>query len=265
MALPAGIDEDQLRELYVDRGLSGPQIAARLGVGRQTVYNRLDELGIRRRPAARVRADVDRDTLFDLYARKKLGVQAIAEQMGVGPSVVERRLREFGIPMRRPGKSQEDNPHLTAKALRKSYEVDKLPLSGIAALAGVSTVTVWKYLGKHGITPRTRQHVQQVRNQVEPGTITARRVDADGYVILSIWTGKFTRRVSEHRYVMEQAIGRLLESDESVHHKDTDHGNNALSNLQLRRGSHGRGGALQCIDCGGHNIVAVNLADPDAA
>jgi hypothetical protein len=41
-----------------------------------------------------------------------------------------------------------------------------------------------------------------------------------------------------HRYVMAQALGRRLLADETVHHRDGDRSNNALSNLELW--SHGQ-------------------------
>lgn len=39
--------------------------------------------------------------------------------------------------------------------------------------------------------------------------------------------------VREHRYVMEQSLGRYLEADESIHHKDGNKYNNAIENLEL--------------------------------
>lgn len=40
-------------------------------------------------------------------------------------------------------------------------------------------------------------------------------------------------RILEHRYVMSEFMGRPLASDEIVHHKDEDRGNNDISNLEI--------------------------------
>lgn len=64
---------------------------------------------------------------------------------------------------------------------------------------------------------------------------------------------------SRHRYEMEKSLGRKLLRSETVHHIDLDRANNAISNLQLRQGNHGRGAKFECFDCGGHNVRAVKL------
>jgi hypothetical protein len=43
--------------------------------------------------------------------------------------------------------------------------------------------------------------------------------------------------MQEHRLVMEQQIGRYLESDEIVHHLDGDRLNNDPSNLEVKKRS----------------------------
>jgi hypothetical protein len=63
----------------------------------------------------------------------------------------------------------------------------------------------------------------------------------------------------EHRLVMARAIGRPLDSHETVHHIDGNRTSNALSNLQLRVGRHGKGVALRCRQCGSSDIECALL------
>lgn len=41
------------------------------------------------------------------------------------------------------------------------------------------------------------------------------------------------KKIDEHRYIMEQQLGRKLDYNEIVHHKDEDTSNNDPSNLEL--------------------------------
>jgi hypothetical protein len=58
----------------------------------------------------------------------------------------------------------------------------------------------------------------------------SRFTGVDGYVKIKIQGRGW---MLEHRWLMEQHLGRRLTSNEHVHHKDLSTDNNELSNLQL--------------------------------
>lgn len=57
----------------------------------------------------------------------------------------------------------------------------------------------------------------------------ARTVRADGYIYIT----RNGKQVMEHRWLMEQHLGRSLTSDEVVHHRDGNVQNNSLDNLEV--------------------------------
>lgn len=57
----------------------------------------------------------------------------------------------------------------------------------------------------------------------------AKTIRADGYIYIT----RNGKQVMEHRWLMEQSIGRELYDFEVVHHKDGNRENNSLMNLVL--------------------------------
>ncbi len=55
------------------------------------------------------------------------------------------------------------------------------------------------------------------------------RRKSNGYILILI--GK--KWIPEHRLVVEEKIGRLLNSEEAVHHLDSNKKNNSIDNLML--------------------------------
>lgn len=80
------------------------------------------------------------------------------------------------------------------------------------------------------------------RKELAPRWKGGRKIRKDGYVLVVVpddhphpcYTKKSgTKYLLEHRWLMEQHLGRYLEPEEVVHHKDENPFNNALTNLQL--------------------------------
>ena len=76
-----------------------------------------------------------------------------------------------------------------------------------------------------------------------PNLETTRRIGKGGYVRLCIpgSPGQPSRDVLEHRYVMEQHLGRDLLPDETVHHINGVRSENEIKNLELFSSRHGPG------------------------
>ena len=80
-----------------------------------------------------------------------------------------------------------------------------------------------------------------------------RRVREDGYVYIRVSHDKET---PEHRYVMEQFLGRKLLPEEDVHHKDENKLNNDPSNLEiLTRSEHMSYHANKRVKDGTHHFL----------
>ena len=80
-----------------------------------------------------------------------------------------------------------------------------------------------------------------------------RVMHGDGYVMVKMPSHPSAKKngyVLEHRLIMEQKLGRLLEPHETVHHRDGNRQNNDPANLELWVGRHGKGAsAPHCATC----------------
>jgi hypothetical protein len=83
---------------------------------------------------------------------------------------------------------------------------------------------------------RDRRYPDGISKERESPVGTRKERGSDGYIDIKVPKGYSTSSrdwVKEHRYVMEQHLGRKLEDFENVHHKNGNRKDNDLNNLEL--------------------------------
>ena len=99
----------------------------------------------------------------------------------------------------------------------------------IAEFYNCEHCTVNTYMKNNGIPIRDAHDPICYESRLIPKPYVSYGIDTGGYISVSV-NGERTR---EHRYVMEQHLGRPLKSDEYVHHIDFNKTNNDINNLFL--------------------------------
>lgn len=146
------VSDDDIRRLYISGGQTAAEIAAHLGCPTTTVYNRLQRLGVPRRPAVpRRRTRPADDDLRRLYSNEGLTLRQLAERYSVTRQAVQQWLVAAGIPRRRPAAPDNDPDVATLIALyAEGWSGPEL-----ARRFGCSSTTVYGRLERAGV-PRRR-------------------------------------------------------------------------------------------------------------
>jgi len=99
-----------------------------------------------------MKIEIDKKTLEKLYCKDKLTCYQIANILGVSETTVRRRLREYGIPIRRTSEAQlKVMKRPSREELEKLYIKLGMTLRQIAEIYGVDITTVHRWLRKYNI------------------------------------------------------------------------------------------------------------------
>lgn len=163
-------------------------------------------------------------------------IKAMCPVVGCKSDITMRKiLHERGIDTNKNMRRRRNTMlHLTDEQfelfLRNEYEM--LSMDDIASELGVTHSVISRFFKKYGIVPRNHA----LRSPLRHMEMEQRRYVRDNDYVL-LYRPDHPRAnngfVREHVYVMEQHIGRYLQSGEEVHHIDLDKSNNNISNLVI--------------------------------
>lgn len=151
------LDEDRIRELYVNEGKTGVEIGKVLGVSCHTIINRLKKLGIRIRESFEYKKiDLDEDKIRELYLEKGFSAYKISKIMNVSPPSIKRKLKKMNIrirPRKYYGWGLNKIP-LDLEKIKRLYLYENKTCEEIAKIFGVHLTTILRGLNKLKIVKR---------------------------------------------------------------------------------------------------------------
>ena len=151
-----------------------------------------------------------KDFLIEEYINKQKTYKDIGKENGVDAVAVHYWVKKYNIPSR--NKNYVIHPHIYTDA-------ERIKLSQ-------------RFKGK----PFTEEHCKRISEGKKIKGMGSKKKRTDGYIAIyfpSYPSSNSEGFIMEHRYVMEQSIGRPLNENEVVHHINHNRADNRLENLLL--------------------------------
>ncbi len=181
---------------------------------------------------------------------------ALAKEYGCSVKAVRRACNRQGIKSRGSNKDRKLTTQQIDDATRFYVDNPEMSVSEIARRLGVSQSTLNHSFRRRGVKIRGNYARGEQHGMWKGG-----RREHRGYYKISIpehdwcWPMSYAGIILEHRYVMARHLGRLLSSDQTVHHINGNGKDNRIENLKLYQSRHVGGAAAHCGDCGSINIT----------
>lgn len=153
MRSESNFDGKQLENLYWKGGLSIEKIAIRFGCSPTKAHYWLVKYGVKRRKEYKKGLKLDKELLEDLYIKKKMSLNGIADRFNCNGANILYWLKKYDI-KRRP--AYRKKVHIPKATLERLYWKENLTTSEIAKMFGIRHGrTILKKIAKYNIKSKT--------------------------------------------------------------------------------------------------------------
>lgn len=242
-------------------GQSQSFIARAMRIRYERLVSWLDAAGIdRRKPNATKFDPATEERIAKRYAAKE-STRTLAAEYGVTVSTIREIARRQGITVNPRGNNAREFPCDDVSEMANLWR-SGVSQEEIGRRYGASQIVISRVLSQSGITKEQRKRSGERSNLWKGGRINhpagyIQLLIPDDHRFASMRNG--TGYVMEHRLVMAETLNRPLSSRETVHHINGIRSDNRIENLQLMSGTHAKGAAMCCAECGSRNIIACNV------
>jgi hypothetical protein len=195
--------------------------------------------------------------VIDKY-KEGLSLEAVGKLFNVNFVTIRNILKGNKIERRKQGNKHKLFDEEFTKKIIDLYN-GGLSQEKIAAQLHTSQTKISRLLQFNGIYSGVRRgelhHAWQGGKHTRNGYVFVSIKKESPYSSMAISNGY----VMEHRLVMAQHLKRPLTKNETVHHINGNTQDNAIENLQLRHGKHGKHQVFVCCECGSHNVKSTTL------
>jgi len=216
------VDGETLRSLYCDEHLTQRQIGGSYGVSHTSIRKLMKKYKIESRKGGTQKIYVDQGKIEQLY-NSGLSEAKIARVCDCKLGVIQRRMKEFGIPTRKP----REQPHhyelkvnIDKDKLKELYVDKQLTSIEVATILGYAKATVQKRLKEYGLMRTfaeafaiSKMKGRRKRSSSEPGKVIR---GPRGYVLVKC---PGHHKADNHNYVYEHVLVW-----EEYHHKELPEG-----------------------------------------